>query len=342
LFFFIIREWGVKIKEPPDIPGTVRHGDPFRWLLLNCSRIIWIMVSVICLIFAWGGKRTVIIKGLHILGRTFFIGGMQLSVISFLYAGMVLIITHAAVRFWSHSLCYRIMEDSGLEKGLKNSIRLVTIYLFWTIGILIALKIMGLGTTSLTVAFGALGIGLGFGLQNIFNNFISGLILLFERPIQVGDAVEIDGTWGEVRKINVRSTLVQSYDNAALIIPNSDIISKQLINWSHKDVRIRRAITVGVAYGSDVEKVRETLLNIAQGHARVLKYPSPHILFSDFGESALVFKLRFWTDVDTYIYTETDIRFEIHRAFGEAGIEIPFPQRDLNFKTGKEEADVPK
>lgn len=184
--------------------------------------------------------------------------------------------------------------------------------------------------TSLVVVFGALGIGLGFGLQNIFNNFMSGLILLFERPIQVGDDIEINGTWATVRKINVRSTQVQTYDNASLIIPNSDLINNQVTNWSFKDKRLRRKITVGVAYGSDIELVRKTLLEIANGAKNVLKYPDPDVLFKDFGDSALIFHLRLWTYIDFMFEVETEVRFKIDKAFKEKGITIAFPQQDVH------------
>jgi small-conductance mechanosensitive channel len=183
------------------------------------------------------------------------------------------------------------------------------------------------------VAFGALGIGLGFGLQNIFNNFISGIILLFERPIQVGDDVEINGTWATVKKINVRSTVVQTYDNASLIIPNADFVSTQVVNWSFKDKRLRRNILVGVAYGSDVTLVRDTLLEIAQKTPKVLKDPAPDVLFVDFGDSALIFRLRIWTDIDSMLRVETAIRFEIDRLFRERDIEISFPQRDIHVRS---------
>jgi len=175
-----------------------------------------------------------------------------------------------------------------------------------------------------------LGIGLGFGLQNIFNNFISGIILLFERPIQVGDDVEINGTWALVKKINVRATVVQTYDNASLIIPNSEFISSQVTNWSFKDKRLRRHVDVGVAYGSDVELVRSTLLEIAASTPKVLKNPKPDVLFRDFGDSSLVFRLRIWTDIDNMLIVETAIRFEIDRLFKERGIVIAFPQRDVH------------
>jgi potassium efflux system protein len=140
---------------------------------------------------------------------------------------------------------------------------------------LAALHAFGLSSTSLTVAFGALSIGLGFGLQNIFNNFISGIILLFERPIQVGDAVEINGIWAEVKKINFRSTVVQTYDNASLIIPNSEFISSQVTNWSFRDLTLRIKISVGVAYGSDIELVRSSLLEIAGRTEKCSPIPAP-------------------------------------------------------------------
>jgi small-conductance mechanosensitive channel len=197
----------------------------------------------------------------------------------------------------------------------------------------VALNAFGVGGTSLTVAFGALSIGLGFGLQNIFNNFISGIILLFERPIQVGDAVEINGTWAEVKKINFRSTVVQTYDNASLIIPNSEFISSQVTNWSFRDLSLRIKISVGVAYGSDTELVRSSLLEIADRAAKVRPYPRPDVLFTDFGDSALIFVLRVWTDVDSMLAVGTAIRFEIDRVFRERKIEIAFPQRDVHIRS---------
>jgi small-conductance mechanosensitive channel len=184
-----------------------------------------------------------------------------------------------------------------------------------------------------------LSIGLGFGLQNIFNNFISGIILLFERPVQVGDVIQINDRWGSVTKINVRSTVVQTFDNASLIIPNSDLISNQVTNWSFKDLRLRRNIVVGVAYGSDIELVRDTLLEIAGSNERALKRPKPDVLFDDFADSALVFRLRVWSTIDHFVQMETDIRFEIDRLFRERNIEIAFPQLDVHIRSTVEKTD---
>jgi small-conductance mechanosensitive channel len=220
-----------------------------------------------------------------------------------------------------------------MERGMQASITTITIYVIWFLGILMALNTIGVSATSLAVLFGALGIGLGFGLQNIFSNFISGLILLFERPVQVGDAVEIEGTWGLIQNINVRATVVQTYDNASLIIPNSDFISKQVTNWSFKDPRVRINIEVGVAYGSDAQLVKDILLEVAHDNPNVMKYPQPDVLFIDFGDSALMFRLRVWTNINSMLSTATAIRFEIDRLFREQGVEIPFPQRDIHVRS---------
>jgi potassium-dependent mechanosensitive channel len=215
---------------------------------------------------------------------------------------------------------------------LKESVTTITVYAIWVVGIILALNALGFDSTSLTLVLGALGIGIGFGLQNIFNNFLSGIILLFERPIQVGDDIEVNGVWATVKKINVRSTIAQTYDNASLIIPNSDLISTQVTNWSFKDRRLRRNIDVGVAYGSDLELVRKILLEIAGKTNRVLRLSKPDVLFRDFGDSALVFRLRVWTHIDYFAEVETDIRYGIDRLFKERGIEIAFPQMDIHIK----------
>jgi small-conductance mechanosensitive channel len=156
----------------------------------------------------------------------------------------------------------------------------------------------------------------------------------------VGDAIEINGVWGEVKKINFRSTIVQTYDNASLIIPNSDFISNQVTNWSFRDQRLRVSVQVGVAYGSQIELVRETLLEVADRTPNVRQVPKPDVLFQDFGDSALIFKLRVWTDIANMLNVATAIRFDIDKAFKEKGIEIPFPQHDLHLRSIDEAAGI--
>lgn len=335
ILFFVLLEWRREYKaEAKRFPGESRKGRELRWLLLQVSWIVWTILVFDGLLFAWFPDKTLYFDTvLQILNKPLPLPSLHLSVLSLSLVTFILILTHTAAGIWQKVLPEKILGDSGMDTGLKNSITMITVYLMWFVGILTALTILGFSSKSMAVAFGGLGIGLGFGLQAIFNNFISGIILLFERPIQVGDAVEIGGVWGEIRKINVRSTHVQTYDNASLIIPNSEFISSQVTNWSFKDPRLRRQINVGVAYGSDIELVRKTLLEIADNTQHVLKYPAPSVLFTDFGDSALIFRLRIWTDVDNCLIAETDIRFQIDRRFKEQGIEIAFPQRDIHIRS---------
>jgi potassium efflux system protein len=344
LFYLLLMEWNVSIRRisESDKDLSTKASYPFRWLFIRFCWLLWFASLIISLIITWGPRQTILESFVKVLNYPFHIGEMQLKLMGLIYAFLIIFFTHAATRLWRYILQKKILAPSRMEPGLRDSITTITVYLFWVIGILAAFHAFGLNTTSLTVAFGALGIGLGFGLQNIFNNFISGIILLFERPIQVGDAIEVNGTWATVTKINVRSTVVQTYDNASLIIPNSDLISQQVTNWSFKDLRLRRKISVGVAYGSDIELVRKTLLEIADKTPKVLKYPKPDVIFSDFGDSALIFTLRVWTDIDNMFIVETDVRFEINRLFKERKIEIAFPQRDLHIRSYPEGTKLEK
>lgn len=335
LFFLSLRELAINSPVPhvTDDHSTKPQSSPVRWFTYRLSWILLFLIFSFSTLLAWGAKKPLFLNILNILNYPFHVGQMSFSLLNCFYAFLIVLLTKAIVRFWSHILRDRLLEQSGIEPGLKDSVISISVYLIWGIGILIGLHAFGLNATSLAVVFGALSIGLGFGLQNIFNNFISGIILLFERPIQVGDAIEINGIWGVVRKINVRSTLVQTYDNASLIIPNAEFISAQVTNWSFKDLRLRRTISVGVAYGSDVYLVKSILEEIASKIRNVLKFPKPEVLFSDFGDSALIFRLRVWTNIDFMLSVESEIRFEINRIFNEKNIEIAFPQRDLHIRT---------
>ena len=335
LFFLILREGGQRFYKGPHTPSAApyRAAEPIRWAGFQLCWLLWGVLLVITLVLAWSGTETVFSGLLKVLRFPVSVGASNFTLMGLLSAALILFFTHLLIRLWRYILSNRILARSGLETGLQHSMTSITVYLLWGVGVLAALHAFGLSSTSLTVAFGALGIGLGFGLQNIFNNFISGIILLFERPIQVGDSVEINGIWAEVKKIRFRSTVVQTFDNASLIIPNSEFISSQVTNWSFRDLTLRIKITVGVAYGSDIERVRSSLLEIAGRTEKVLAYPRPDVLFSDFGDSALIFVLRVWTDVDNMLKVGTAIRFEIDRVFREHNIEIAFPQRDIHIRS---------
>ncbi|MGM0452639.1 MAG: mechanosensitive ion channel domain-containing protein [Thermodesulfobacteriota bacterium] len=302
---------------------------PVRWLLVRLSRLVIIAGVIFALPLAWGAERTFLADIFYAVNYRVTIGQIELSVMGLVYAVIVLLVVHTISVIWQDVLRFRILGESKLETGLKDSIVRISVYGIWGVGILIALSVIGISGTSLTVVFGAVGIGLGFGLQTIFSNFMSGIILLFERPIQVGDVIEIEGIWCTVKEINVRATHVKTFDNADLIIPNADFISQRVTNWSFRDARVRRSITIRVAYGSDIERVRETLFDIVYKHPRVLRRPHPEVLFTDFGDSALVFEVRFWVHLDYFLTVETDIRFDIDKQFREQNIRIPFPQRDI-------------
>lgn len=332
LIFLVLQEWRQTLKAEID---DQKDTDPkpaalFPWTMLQIGRILWLLATAILLVIVWGGKKALILNLLDALTREVKIGSINISLMNLLYALLILIMTQATTRLWRYFLKEKLLAGSGMNTGLQNSITMISVYSLWAFGILFSLHVFGFGSTSLTVGFGALGIGLGFGLQNIFSNFISGIIMLIERPIMVGDDVEINGTWATVKKINVRATVVQTYDNATLIIPNSEFVSQQVKNWSFKDKRLRVKIDVGVAYGSDIELVRETLLEIARNTHKVFKSPHPDVIFRDFGDSALVFRLRAWTDIDNMFKVETAIRFDIDRLFKEKNIVIAFPQRDVH------------
>ena len=183
---------------------------------------------------------------------------------------------------------------------------------------------------------GAVGIGIGFGLQSIANNFISGLVILFERPVKVGDRIQVGGVTGDVVRIGARATTVKTNDNIDIIVPNSEFISSQVINWSHSDREVRLHVPVGVSYSSNPEEVQKILLDVAAVQPGVLKSPAPEVLFTEFGDSSLNFELLVWTSefIAKPNFLHSELNFAIRAKFKECGVEIPFPQRDVHVRSG--------
>ncbi len=326
-----------KFKEKFDLRSQSPYGKsyPFYWILSKGLYFFIIMFALTGLAFSWSSSDAFFVWLWKMFNKNYVIGKIELSMVSFAYSILVILLTYLFTRLWEKVIANHVLKESGLSTGAKGSVITISTYVIWSVGILISLSVFGLNTTSLAVVFGALSIGLGFGLQNIFNNFVSGLILLFERPIQVGDVVEVGGVWGEVKKINVRATLVQTYTNSSLIIPNSEFISALVTNWSHKDPFIRRDLMVGVSYGSDTALVKTLLLQAADSVTEVYDSPQkPRVQFINFGDSSLDFRLRFWSDIDNFIEAESKLRFEIDRLFTANKVVIPFPQRDLHILSG--------
>jgi potassium-dependent mechanosensitive channel len=243
--------------------------------------------------------------------------------------------------FWFSSrtkrfLFNRFLVNSGLDRSLQYAIAQIVSNLVLIVGIFIVLENTGIHLGALTVFAGAVGVGVGFGLQNIASNFISGLVILAERPITIGDRVEVAGLAGQVELIRARSTVIRTNDNIAMIVPNTKFIDSPVTNWTYGDPRVRFRIPVGVAYGSDVNKVREALIAAGQSNPHVLHDPAPSVFLTQFGENAIDFELVVWSSEMSHRPScfKSDLNFAIEEKFREAGIEIPFPQRDLHIRSG--------
>jgi small-conductance mechanosensitive channel len=239
----------------------------------------------------------------------------------------------------SRVLIHKIFPRYGIDPNTSTSIATITRYIIILLGSYLILQSAGINLSSLGILFGALGIGIGFGLQNITNNFISGIIILFERPVKIGDRVEVGNVAGNILKISARSTTVVTNDNITIIVPNSEFINSKVINWSHNDRSIRFNFPVGVSYKEDPIKIKSLLLEVANENKGVLKSPPPDVLFDDFGESSLDFILRVWTSdySNTPKVLKSQLYYKIFEKFKEHGIEIPYPQRDLHIKSGFEQ-----
>jgi small-conductance mechanosensitive channel len=233
-----------------------------------------------------------------------------------------------------------VLIKRHVDTGIKISISRLIHYALVSVGFFLALLALGFELTKLTIILSAFGIGIGFGLQTIVNNFICGLILLFERPIRVGDYIELGGKWAEIKRIGLRSTTVQTFDHADVIIPNADLITNQVTNWTLTDRSVRIIIPVGVAYGSDVPLVIEALMKCGTANDKVARIPEPQVLFRSFGASSLDFELRVWTlDANNRLELQSELHQEIDQRFRQAGIEIAFPQRDLHIRSVEEDTD---
>ncbi|PWC54819.1 DUF3772 domain-containing protein [Azospirillum sp. TSO22-1] len=256
------------------------------------------------------------------------IAGVRVAPASVLKAAVALATMTAATRFLQRHLDGWFLARLSLDIGLRNSIRTGVGYLGATLAVLVAVGILGLDLSNLAMIASALSVGIGFGLQNIVGNFIAGLVMLVERPVKVGDWVVVDGVEGVVRRISVRATEVRTFQGASLVIPNSEFISKAVVNWTLLDRTTRVEIKVGVGYDADARLVHDLLLRIAQEHPHVLRDPPPVVAFRDFGASALQFELRFFlADTEIIQTVRNDVRMQILETFRAQRIEIPYEQR---------------
>ncbi len=229
----------------------------------------------------------------------------------------------------------RILRRTAFDEGLKYALSASAGYMVFFVGAMVGVQSLGINLSSLAFLGGAIGLGVGIGLQSIVNNFVSGLILLADRSIKVGDRIEIENLNGDVVQIGARSTWVRTNDNVVIIVPNSEFTTQRVTNWTANDRCVRLMVEVGASYSSDPERVRALLLQVADGHPDILKDPAPDVIFKALGDSSLDFQLRVWTinQVRTPQILQSDLYFAIFKVFNEQGIEIPFPQRDLHIRS---------
>ena len=260
--------------------------------------------------------------------------GISLTLVQvFLLVALLLGVFWVSARTKSF-LFNRFLVNSGLDRSLQYAISQIVSNIVLVVGVFIVLDNAGIHLGTLAVFAGAVGVGIGFGLQNIASNFISGLVILAERPITIGDRVEVAGVAGQVQQIRARSTVILTNDNITMIVPNTKFIDSPVTNWTYGDPRVRFRIPIGVAYGSDLDKVRDALLEVARENPHVLEQPEPTVFLDTFGESSINLDLVVWSKEMSYRPRRfrSELNFAIVRKLREAGIEIPYPQRDLHFR----------
>ena len=266
----------------------------------------------------------------------FALGNAKITPLSILYLVLLAVLLIYVSKKIRDLLISKLLQRTAIDRGAQAAIGTIARYVILVVGFLIIIQSVGIDLTTLNVLAGAVGVGVGFGLQNIANNFISGLIILFERPIKVGDRIEVDGINGEVVSIGARSTTIKTNDNITMIVPNSKFISENVTNWSFGDDIVRFRIPVGVSYSSDVDQVKELLLEVAAENPDVAKEPAPSVWLKEMGDNSINFELLAWsrTMLQRPGRFRSELNFGVIRKLRDHNIEIPFPQRDLHIRSG--------
>ncbi|MCB1420269.1 MAG: mechanosensitive ion channel family protein, partial [Notoacmeibacter sp.] len=304
-------------------------------LLVN---FLVVLIGIPLVLMQWGFQLQDILHWGYRLATEIRIGSVSFSLVGVLTGILVFIIAYFATRWFQGWLDNSVLKRGRFDSGVRNSIRTAVGYLGIAIAILIGISVAGIDLSNLALVAGALSLGIGFGLQNIVSNFVSGLILLAERPFKVGDWIEAGGHMGLVKRISVRATEIETFQRQTIILPNSELINSAVGNRTHRNHLGRVDIAVGVSYDCDPAFVRDLLLDIARENKLVLRNPEPQVFFANFGASSLDFELRVHVaDIFTTAVVQTELRIEIFRQLKAAGIEIPFPQQDIHIKSGAPE-----
>ncbi len=327
--------------------GTTRDGSRsgLGFMQLIADLVLWLSLLVY-LIYVWDESGTTLERLIELVVRGGTVGNIRLvpaQIIGGILVFAALLIVIGWIKRW---IDRRWLQHIVIERGAREALITLFGYVAFVIALLIGLTQAGVELGGLAIVSGALALGIGFGLQEIANNFVSGLILLFERPIRAGDFITVGEIDGFVRKISIRATEIETLDNQNVLVPNSELVSGRVTNWVLRDTQGRLRVTVGIAYGSDVETVREILEQVAREHPEVItdgRAPAPRALFMGFGDSSLDFELRCRINrIDRRFTVTSDLNFAINAAFKEAGIAIPFPQRDLHIVSYPETAVAEK
>jgi small-conductance mechanosensitive channel len=303
--------------------------------------VIWGLLLLPGLLITWRVYDTFGEAFLGLMGFGFELGSQRINIGLVITATGILYATFVASWAFQKVLIDQVLARRNMEMGVRHAIARIVHYVIVFLGFLFVLSALGLEVTKLTIMLSALGVGIGFGLQGVANNFVSGIILLFERPVRVGDFVQIGERFATIQRIGLRSTTVTTVEDSNLIIPNANMVNDEVTNWTLSNRRARFDISVGVAYGSDVPLVLKTLMACAKENPRVAKTHEPQVLFTGFGDSSLDFVLRAWVyDIDYRLIASSELRQEIERRFREEKIVIPFPQRDLHVCSVDESIDL--
>jgi len=348
----VLAAWGLSRLPAAKPPGAHAARDdedstkePLGFWLNLALDLVLLALSVPAFLLIVGFDWLDLRRWFGLLSSDMRIGAVSVSFTDILGAVVVFLLISVGTKWTTGVVDRKLLKRTRLEPGARDSIMTLVNYTGVVTGILIALAIVGVGLSKLAIVAGALSVGIGFGLQSIVNNFVSGLILLFERPIKMGDWVVVPSGQGYVKHIGARATEIETFDRASILIPNSELVSSAVQNWFYKGRLGRVRVDVGVSYGSDPEQVREILLDCAKQHPSVSSYPAPSVLWTEFGDSSLDFELRAYVrNYENAYHVRSDLRFAIFKAFKDAGVQIPFPQRDLHIRSegiSENPADAP-
>lgn len=281
------------------------------------------------------GYGIIYFKDTFVLGHTWFkVGNTPITALTLIIPATLISLSFKLSRFLSGFVLNKFYDHYQVAEEAQYTFNRLIHYIVVILAFLIALPIVGFNLSALTVFAGVLGVGVGFGISNIASNFISGLIILFERPIKIGDTITVDNMDGVVEHINMRATILRTFDNERVIIPNSQFIENRVMNWSYADPKLRLDIIIGIAHGSDVKLAEQLLLQAAQEGEHVLTDPAPAVYFTEIGQSMLTLRMIFWVPDSSHILSsKSDVNHRVNELFAEHNIEIPFPQQDLHLRS---------